>query len=442
MILIKSELHKKSIATAMTWQVLDPFGNSLLGHKQLIEYIKTGGYIGISYKNGTDINLGVGRDLHLDLEHEHKIISIAYQIALHAQMREKSLVVFLKNTISQDESIFAVGLINGNVVIDQLIEANELDQIVNDFSKINIFTTTNIEIYGDAAPENFSIAKPFTLEELLNDAAHQKKYVEALKNSLMVFYFVLSLIVVLIVYFFYGLWQDNILSGESALSNKLKTINSPESVYTQRIQVFLKTPLPLAKDNISSALSEIGAFPFVYAKWRVQSIQCENGICLVNWNSVGGSYQDFIQNKAPSWSNIHLQSNNASLLGDMNALQSSFTLESKKALLPSLADIPKLESFTFSMADLLRQLQSKGWESTLKSPVQIEMPNDGAELLSIKNHPMALMAIPWSAQTQGWRETEMALKDFGDICTLESLKLEFNNQRPLLSTNGRCYVKK
>ena len=67
MIIIQNHLH--AIATAMNWQVLDPFGNSVFGHKQLLEYIKTGGQIGISYKNGKDINLGVGTDIHLSLIH-------------------------------------------------------------------------------------------------------------------------------------------------------------------------------------------------------------------------------------------------------------------------------------------------------------------------------------------------------------------------------------
>ncbi len=62
MLIITSSKHNKGIATAMNWQVLDPFGNSLFGHKQLIEYIKTGGYVGISFKNGKDVNLGIGRE--------------------------------------------------------------------------------------------------------------------------------------------------------------------------------------------------------------------------------------------------------------------------------------------------------------------------------------------------------------------------------------------
>lgn len=134
MLIIHSTKHKRAVATDLNWQVLDPFGNSLLGHKQLIEYIKTGGYIGITYKNGKDINLGVGRDIHSETEKDLKIISIAHQIAMNSQMRERSLLVFLKNTASGDESIFAIGLINGNVVIDQLIEGSDLVQIVSDFS--------------------------------------------------------------------------------------------------------------------------------------------------------------------------------------------------------------------------------------------------------------------------------------------------------------------
>jgi len=86
MLIITSNKHQKAIATSMNWQVLDPFGNSLFGHKQLIEYIKTGGYIGISYKNGKDINLGVGRENQLEIGKDQKIISIAHQIAMHGLM--------------------------------------------------------------------------------------------------------------------------------------------------------------------------------------------------------------------------------------------------------------------------------------------------------------------------------------------------------------------
>ena len=441
MLIINSNKHKRAIATAMNWQVLDPFGNSLFGHKQLIEYIKTGGYIGISYKNGKDINLGVGRDNQLDIGKDQKIISIAHQIAMHGLMRERSLVVFLRNTASGDDSIFAIGLINGNVVIDQLIETSELDQIVNDFSKINIFTTTNIEIFGDVAPENLSISKLITLEDILNEHANSKKYVETLKNSLIVFYLVLAMILVLIAYFLYSLWQESVLNGETALSSKLKVINSPENVYSQRINVFLKTPIHLAKMNITSILGELGTFPFVLAKWRVHSIQCENYLCMVSWTSVGGSYQDFSNAALPNWSNINLDPSNGSLLGDMNSLKSNFSLAPKNELLPEFKDIPKFENFTFAMGDLLRNLNKKGWECTLSSPMQIETGNDGAEV-SIKNHPLALLAIPWSAKNQGWRETEMALQEFGGVCTLDAFKLEFNEQKPVLSTSGRCYVKK
>ena len=441
MLIIHSTKHKRAVATDLNWQVLDPFGNSLLGHKQLIEYIKTGGYIGITYKNGKDINLGVGRDIHSETEKDLKIISIAHQIAMNSQMRERSLLVFLKNTASGDESIFAIGLINGNVVIDQLIEGSDLVQIVRDFSKINIFTTSQVEIFGDISPKDMPVNKIITLDDVLRESTHNKKYVETLKNSLIVFYLVIGLIVFLLAYFFYGIWQESILSSETALSSKLKVINSPENVYAQRINLFLKTPLTLAKTNISLILEEIGSFPFVMANWRVQSIRCENYTCFVNWTSIGGTYQEFINAALPNWSNIALETHNGSLLGDMKSLKSSFTVSAKKELLPEFKDLPKFENFTFAMGDLLRSLNKKGWESALNAPSQIETPTEGVDL-SIKNHPLALLSIPWSANDQGWRETEEALHAFGDLCTLDSLKLELHSQTPVLSTHGKCYVKK
>jgi hypothetical protein len=439
MIIIQNHLH--AIATAMNWQVLDPFGNSVFGHKQLLEYIKTGGQIGISYKNGKDINLGVGTDIHLNNVNEKNIISIAHHVAMHGQMRERSLVALLKNTISQDESIFAIGLINGNVVIDQLVEKTEIDQIVNDFHNINIFTNNNVDIFGDIAPDQFNITNFITLEDILKDTNNLKKYVTALKNSLISFYLILTIILVLLAYFFFGIWHESVLSGESLISNKLKAINSSENIYTQRINVFLKTPIHLANKNIGSTLTEIGSFPFELAKWRLRSIDCNKYICTVNWLSIGGSYEDFIKAALPAWSNINLLTDNGSLLGDNNSLQSNFSISGEQELLPEFVDLPKFESFTFQMGDLLRGLSQKGWDSTLKAPFQIETPHDATDL-SIKTHPLAILAIPWSSTNQGWRETELALQEFTKVCTLDEIKLTFNNQQPLLSTSGKCYVKK
>ena len=170
-------------------------------------------------------------------------------------------------------------------------------------------------------------------------------------------------------------------------------------------------------------------------------MRCENYTCFVNWTSMGGTYQEFIHAALPNWSNIELEANNGSILGDMKSLKSSFSMAAKKELLPEFKDISKFENFTFVMGDLLRSLNKKGWASALNTPSQIETSTDGGDV-SIKNHPLALLAIPWSAKDQGWRETEEALHEFGDVCTLDSLKLEFRSQTPLVSSNGKCYVKK
>ena len=139
MIVIKRSKQKIAIASSLRWQVMDPFGRSILGHKQLIEYVRLGGYVGIKFKNGQDHNLGVSKESQFEKYKGLKIVSIARQVGLYPDALERSILVLLSNTESLDGSIFAVGLINGNIVLDSLVEKEDIPHVIEEYKKINFF---------------------------------------------------------------------------------------------------------------------------------------------------------------------------------------------------------------------------------------------------------------------------------------------------------------
>lgn len=440
MIVVKRSKQKIAIASSLRWQVMDPFGRSILGHKQLIEYVRLGGYVGIKFKNGQDHNLGVSKESQFEKYKGLKIVSIARQVGLYPDAIERSILVLLNNTESLDGSIFAVGLINGNIVLDSLVEKDDIPHIIDEYKKINFFANSSLEIAGDINLPDYPVKHKFDLNAVLDNKKASLEYVEVLKNDLILLYVIATLILGLIGDFAYSQWDRYQKENELLMNSSLQILNSAENRYAIAIDQFLRYPVHLAKENIETIANEINSFPYVYKNWQVSSIECGEFSCVVHWSSLGGSFDEF-KNSAPDrWTNISIDGHDNNLLGDLKSIKCHFKMSSQEKVWPRFDQFPSIEEFSFKFADIFAKLAKSDWESKFEAIQQVGL-DASTKSTTLANHPKALFALPWHVRDQSWWKTRASLAEYGEFCTIEKFTVTFQNNSPLFSGSGNCYVR-
>lgn len=440
MIVIKRSKQKTAIATSLRWQVMDPFGRSVFGHKQLIEYVRLGGYVGIKFKNGQDHNLGVSKETQFEKYKELKIVSIARQVGMFPEVRERSILVLLNNTESSDGSIFAIGLINGNIVMDELVEKDEVDQVIDDYQKINIFASTGLDIAGDVVLFDHVLKFKFDLAAVLDNKKSAFEYIDVLKNELVILYLIIFIILALICDFAYSQWAKYEQENQLLMTSSLQLLNSPENRYSNAIDQFLTQPVLLAKDNISLIVKEINSFPYVFKRWQVSSIDCDHSTCLVHWASIGGSFDEFKSAAFPNWTSIAIDGQSNNLLGDLKSIKSNFMMATRQSTWPPQDQFPHMDEFSFEFADIFAKLGKADWISKFEAMHQVGLEPASKSNALIK-HPKALFALPWHVDEQSWWSAQTSLEQYGEFCSLDQFKITFQNNSPLFSATGNCYVR-
>ena len=440
MIVIKRSKQKMAIAASLRWQVMDPFGRSILGHKQLIEYVRLGGYVGIKFKNGQDHNLGVAKDSQFEKYKGLKVVSIARQVGLYPEVSERSILVLLNNTESSDGSIFAIGLINGNVVLDALVEKDEVQQTIEEYRKVNFFANSTLETAGDVILNDHEPKQKFDLNAVLDSKKTSMAYVDVLKNELILLYVITAIIVVLIGDFAYSQWSKYAQQNEMLMNSSLQLLNSPENRYAIAIDQFLRQPVRLAKDNIGLVVNDINSFPYIYKNWQVSSIECEHFVCVVHWSSLGGSFDDFKNAALNHWTDITIDGRDQNLLGDLKSIKCQFKMKSKEKAWPALDQFPHIDAFSFEFADIFAKLDKEDWQSKFEAIQQVGLEQN-SKSTALANHPKALFVLPWHVQDQSWWKTQTSLDQYGEFCSLEKFKVTFQNNSPLFSGSGNCYVR-
>jgi len=176
--LFKRPQHKEVLASNLNWQVLDPFAEKAFGHDQISQLITEGHRLAAKYKNGADVNIGVTSRSEIEEFAKFKIYSIAAKAATTKRFQKTTSLILVKNTESEEDMVYAIGIVSGNVVVDSLIAQDQIHSIYQQFAALCENTGRMYYIHGDVSPSGVTLDHPFSLAELLGDKSGKKILIE------------------------------------------------------------------------------------------------------------------------------------------------------------------------------------------------------------------------------------------------------------------------
>lgn len=424
----------------MDWHVLDPFGAKLFGHEQIERLIADGSRYFVKYKNGVDINYGVSGEAELDAYKSHLVFSIAHAIATHSLFKGATVLVLLINNESEDDDIFAVGLVSGNIVLDAVCSLFELSTVYEKFAADCEKAGRSFTVWGDATPDGVTADHTYSLTELLDQKGAKKAKIEHLKNDRTVLMMVVGVIAMVLILVMMGAW-DWYRNHQKLLLDQLRqSQSSPSYLYTESVKNLLASPQRISAICAPQIISQVGSFPAKMAGWSLNKIMCQSDECEAHWNSQGGTYDDFKKAAPAHWGQIALTNNEKDVLGDLKTIRHTFKLELKAGLLPERSQWPKAYQFSLDIGNQWQHLSTKGWASTLK-PIEQQAIPVGVQPAAVKNHPQAIYAMPWHAVNQNWQLAKEVIASFPANVVLTKFEVQVNPRTGItFGADGLAYV--
>ena len=431
---------KDCLISNLAWETLDKMTGGFFGHERVDQLIAEGGRWFVQYKNGPDINYGVSKQIDLDAYKGQNLISVAGLVATHPFFKGVSVLVMLKNETLDDGMGFAVGLWNGNVRLDRPFLLTQAKSIVSEFELIG--RGRPFVIWGDV--QGVPVKTQYTLEALLVPKKGGKRLkVQPLKSEKKSLIFVIAVCAVIALMAASWGWDWYCAKQNELIERIRQTKKSPDYIYDQSVTARLSIPVLIAKEAVPAIAEQLNRFPIALGGWRLSTITCKELTCEAQWKSNGGTYQEFQKSADPAWGKIALASSDAEVLGDLKTLRHGFTLDLNTNPLPPQASWPTRSAFELATGGDWQKYGQLGWVGTLAMPAQQAVPT-GVNPLSIKNHPHAIYAMPWSVNSQSWALTQKAIGSLPENVTLTEFKLSINEKERAVafSGSGLAYVQK
>ena len=434
----RSPNSKDILACGLNWVVSDPFESI---HLQVSRYILDGARNFVKFANGVDINYGLTADINREQYAGCRFISLAKLAATNPLFKGATVLLFLVNSVSADHSGVAIGLLNGNVVLDRQIERDSAESVFGEFSALCEKSGRVFRFFGDFPGLTEQFDEAYFFDALIKDQGSLKKaLITPLKNNrtaLIVVIIVLSLIALSLVN--YG-WDWYVQKQKQLIEEVRAASQSPEAQYSAQINIFLWAKQHTAGPTSKEVKKQLEVIPYQFHGWDLKEIKCELPECTFKWASADGSYGDFRNNAPKEWLNISPMVG-ASIIGDLKTITHQFKLELHPETFMPRTQWPTKEDFAWSIGEAWQKLSPLGWRGDLK-PAELRQTPVGIPSAAIKNHPQAIWGVPWSVINQPWWLFD-ALDLLGKNVVLQKVDISIDKSTKAVSFNasGIAYVK-
>jgi len=436
---------KLCLAAGLQWQVLDPFEAKLFSHNQVQALFENGAKYFVKYKNAKDINYGVTFESDLEQYSSLNIISIAAKVACDKQFKASTSFVVVKNDKTDEENCFVIGLLFGNTIIDQLVAADEVDALLQEFQTLCERSRSDVTTWGDVTTTGFNPDNALTLDEVLNKSFGKSIALSELKNNRTtnIVLMIAGLAAVL-----FGLWTayDWYQADEKLLKEQQRASqNTPENMYRHSVERLLREPTLIAPDVWDDYKAQLGAFPTQMGGWTLHKISCKLAICEALWKTQDSTYEDFkaAAQSHPEWGPISTNNNEKDVLGDLKTIRHQVTLKLTLQKLPPQGQWPDAKEFAQTIGVQWQKLKPTGWDATL-TPLEQQGIPAGMSSAGMSNLPNAIYAMRWEAKNQRWEQSKEVIATFGKNMTITHLEvtLEHKDKRVIISGGGLVYARK
>lgn len=432
---------KEVYVSDLSWHVLDPFGKKMFSHEQIDGYIADGFRYAVKFKNNGEINIGVGGNSDTEQEDSSKAFSIAALVALDPQCKGTTALYLLTNPDSDNNSGFAVGLINGNISLDISFTDGQTEGIYAKFEEICSRTNHEFQVCGDIAPAGNYLEKEITLESLLTSKAAKKLAPKKLRSH-KVALIGMVIVALLVLCGIIKVGYDFINGANSEANERIKAIqNQPINVYKTELSRFMAREFPVAQTMLPSLTTSLNGIRANMNGWSLVSLSCTLNNCQSTWRSSGGNYASFRRAAPHEWTNYSYGTTEADTLSDLKSIRCDIPIKLLVGRLPPSDALPKSKDFAFNIGLLWQTRSSSGFSASLSGP-EIQAVPTGLDPNQIKSVPGALYAMKWRVSGQDWSLVKSVIKQYPTNMTLESFSFAIDevNKKVLFTGEGLAYV--
>jgi hypothetical protein len=434
------------LASDLQWDVIDSFDSA---HDKITQYLADGFHWKTKFKNGNDANYGLARDINLETYPAGShFVSIACLAATNPLFAGSCVLLLLENTTNPDFGCIAIGLLNGNVLLDKTIEHEDIEVVFDDFTVLCERANRHFYLWGDVATfDKRPYDHAYTFAELIDpkQKTHKNARLSILKSTkpMLIFIAVAAFLAILLAALTCWEWyQDNLKKSlESARQQAL----SPAVQYQQNIDRFFASKVFSPTPSMGEIHAQLKSIPITFRGWQLLEINCSLPECDMSWKSVGGTYDDFRLNAPESWKNINFVSagSQGDLLGDLKSIRNTLSLTLTSKPISPRVDWPTSKDFAWHVGESWQKLAPLGWKGSLQAASLQEVPAN-VPVSAVQTYPNAIFGIAWRVDNQPWWLNEGLSRSFGNNVAIKNLVLKVDDKDKSVTFNasGVAYVQK
>jgi hypothetical protein len=437
-----SQQFKEHYVTDLTWKVLDAFADTMFGNEGIKDLIADGGRLAVTYKNGSEVNIGVGPDFDEDTPVDTKAYSLAARAATAKRFLATTTLILIANKEIPGVG-YAIGLVAGNVIFDESFKLKDVAAIHGKYKTYCESSARVFYVHGDVKHSSFALTHPYSLEELLAEKTGKKYKLTSLKNDKPLYLAITALIICVVLSAGYSAWDWYKTSLLKAEEDQRQLEGTPAYMYSESAKRLVASDQLIGASSGSDIVSQIGSFPVVLGGWSLQSIECVDLECRAKWLSEGGTYSDFKEKAHSDWSKLDFSAGEKDALGELKEIKHSFTINLKKSKLPPKSQWPTVEEYVYQTGVEWQKLKGIGWAAGLKSIEQQGIP-PGVNAMSVRMHPDAVYAMPWVANNQDWWVARQVITKLKPNVVIQKFDLHVDTKSNSLKfgISGLAYVNK
>ena len=434
---------KSVLVSGLKWQALDPFDST---HNQIARFITDGNRWCVKFKNGTDVNYGLGTDFNAETYAGCTITSIGALVAINPNFQGGTALLLLENTVAPDQGAIAIGILSGNVVLDRQFDLQHTDSIIEEFAKLCGKASRAFLLWGDVPVSQREYDHQYSLVELSNpkNKGFKASKLIPLKTERTVLFVIAGVGIAILLGASSMGWEMHKEKQKEAVDAINRLNNSPASQYKRSADKFFSKDLYLTSISTKAIQDQINSFPIRFQGWQLAEMQCTLPKCRVKWRSKGGTFGDFKNNAPPAWTNIRItDSGEGGGLGDLKTIMSDLTLDLPTSHIPPKDSWPNITDFMWTTGEWWQKLTPLNWKAAVKSAEIQEIP-PGVQRQAIATQKSLLWGVPWSTQNQPWWMLVAIQKSLGDTATYTKLTITYDEKLPAIVFNaeGIVYVQK
>lgn len=441
-----------ALAFGFTWQAIDPLESPGSQRKKLMQQgmrweanfkVDQIEYIGASKEDFTPIK-------------DVKTVAGAAQIANHPRLVGRTALLIMEQPVEGAPTEMAiVGLINGNIVVDDYTHVEGARKLRIEFSDKCKRSGRSFDLVGKSHTQG-AVAEEFAWSDFRPNTAKGFRRKSAGTRAVLVKPLEPKISpkiiwgTVAIVALFAGYWaytthvDQQEQRAKRAREEALK--NSGPKRYSDSITALLAKPMLSANVAFASLREGIKDFPTKRKGWVLQQVDCRaNGECTASWENSHklGDYGSFVEDAPKEWGVIVLDNT-----GEVASHHLPVNLPARV--------LPAQDGWSDQRAFLLRQFSQwqKYWILSFhpelsREPVVVGVP-EGVDAKAAAEYPDAVWATTWEIKDTPWdlaegfdRSPEKLNGNLPDSVTVEHIKIKFEKDRTVLFTaEGKVYVRK